>query len=262
MHRVKARNDATESENRIHADDVARQYGFSGGLVPGVTVFAYLCRPPAARWGRTWVEGGRLDARFARPVYDGDGVTVEGIHGDDDVGIELRDGAGEVCATATARPTHDVPPPDPAAFPPSPPPAPDDRPPVSADVLRSTPLASIERRWHAARADAWLDEVGDDVAVYREGPVAHPGWVLRAANHVLARSVRLGPWIHVSSDIAMHGTVGDGEVVSMRGRVADVFERKGHEFVALDILAVVGDRPVLSGRHVAIYRPRRVTPGT
>ena len=31
-----ARNPATGSENRIHADDVARRHGFRGGLVPGV----------------------------------------------------------------------------------------------------------------------------------------------------------------------------------------------------------------------------------
>jgi hypothetical protein len=36
-HRVVARNSATESENRIHADGVARKYGFKGSLVPGVT---------------------------------------------------------------------------------------------------------------------------------------------------------------------------------------------------------------------------------
>ena len=26
-------------ENKIHEDDLARQYGFKGGLVPGVTVY-------------------------------------------------------------------------------------------------------------------------------------------------------------------------------------------------------------------------------
>ena len=40
--RVVARNDAEASENRIHDDRVAAEYGFRGGLVPGVTVYAYL----------------------------------------------------------------------------------------------------------------------------------------------------------------------------------------------------------------------------
>ena len=40
-----AYNQATASDNRIHSDEVARQYGFHGGLVPGVTVYAYLVQP-------------------------------------------------------------------------------------------------------------------------------------------------------------------------------------------------------------------------
>ena len=35
-YRVKARNTSADSENKIHDDAVARQYGFRGALVPGV----------------------------------------------------------------------------------------------------------------------------------------------------------------------------------------------------------------------------------
>ena len=45
---VKARNTSTSSENKIHDDAVAKTYGFRGGLVPGVTVYAYLT--DADRW--------------------------------------------------------------------------------------------------------------------------------------------------------------------------------------------------------------------
>ena len=33
VHSLVAQNDAVESENKIHEDSVARQYGFAGGLV-------------------------------------------------------------------------------------------------------------------------------------------------------------------------------------------------------------------------------------
>ena len=46
--KVVARNDATESNNQIHDDRVAQQYGFAGGLVPGITVYS----PPAGATGR------------------------------------------------------------------------------------------------------------------------------------------------------------------------------------------------------------------
>src|SRR5689334_10205467 len=73
-YRVRAFNTATASANKIHDDDVARALGFRGGLVPGVDVYAYLCHEPAARWGRSWLERGTIEARFLSPVYDGDEV--------------------------------------------------------------------------------------------------------------------------------------------------------------------------------------------
>mgnify|MGYP003312938934 CR=1 FL=1 len=42
---VVAQNDATDSNNAIHSDDIAQKLGFTGGLVPGVTVYGYLTRP-------------------------------------------------------------------------------------------------------------------------------------------------------------------------------------------------------------------------
>src|SRR3954454_3002194 len=80
-HEVPARNDAESSENKIHDDTVARQYGFRGGLVPGVTVYGYLTWLPASVWGRSWLEAGGMTVRLARPVYAGDTVTVTGEDG-------------------------------------------------------------------------------------------------------------------------------------------------------------------------------------
>ena len=50
-YRVEAYNTAHFSENKIHDDEVARRYGFSGGLVPGVDVMAYMMHMPVAKWG-------------------------------------------------------------------------------------------------------------------------------------------------------------------------------------------------------------------
>ncbi len=51
-------NQATKSENKIHEDSVARKYGFRGGLVPGVTVYAYLVHPAVEAWGLDWLTRG------------------------------------------------------------------------------------------------------------------------------------------------------------------------------------------------------------
>jgi acyl dehydratase len=100
-YRVQAYNTATASENRIHDDAVARRFGFRGGLVPGVDVYAYLTHPIVARFGRPWLERGRVAARFLKPVYDGEEVVVTAA-GDEALAIEARNAAGELCATAQA----------------------------------------------------------------------------------------------------------------------------------------------------------------
>src|SRR6478736_174193 len=47
-YRVQAYNTAKQSENKKHDDTVAKRFGFSGGLVPGVDVLAYMVHPAVA----------------------------------------------------------------------------------------------------------------------------------------------------------------------------------------------------------------------
>jgi acyl dehydratase len=265
MYSVVARNTATQSENRMHDDTVAATYGFRGGLVPGVDVYAYLCHVPASQWGRAWLDSGRMAARFVAPVYDGEVVTVAGDEEgpDGELQLELRGPDGSVRATALASPHHGAPDGPPPLGRRDPPP-PGDRPgPSDTSLAPGTLLASSEAGFRAEHAGDYLDAVGEHLELFRVGGVAHPGWLLRHANYVLAATVRLGPWIHVSSDCVHLGAVLDGDRVSARGSVAGLDERKGHRFVALDVDWVAhtdgnGDeRLVMRARHTAIYEPRR-----
>ncbi|MGH9209934.1 MAG: hypothetical protein ACRD2C_04550 [Acidimicrobiales bacterium] len=272
-YRVVAHNTATASANRIHDDTVARQYGFSGGLVPGVDVYAYMTRPPAEAWGLDWLRRGSLRARFLAPVYDGDEVIVvveehepassEGRS----VALEVRNGAGELCATGEARlqsrpddsSTNVIWPAAPADSATSP----ADQPPASPTALAAgTALTLVPHGFHADRAGEYLADVGDGLALYPDAGVAHPGWLLRDANYLLSSNVVLGPWIHVESAIQHHSLVTDGDMVDARGVVTKEWEHKGHRFVELDlgIFADV-DRLVARVRHTAIYQPRAARPG-
>jgi hypothetical protein len=255
-YRVQAYNTATESTNRIHADDVAQQLGFRGGLVPGVDVYAYLCHLPAERWGRDWLERGTLSARFAAPVYDGDEVEITGEPADDGgVDLALTDPAGARCAEGHAA----VPPDQPTApvhddWPAGDPPT--DPPPVTPELLTTRPLGRVAVTFHADHAIPYLDEVREHLPLFREDGFAHPAWLLRFANYVLTANVRLGPWIHVESTVQHHDAVRDGETVETRAIVTGEYERKGHRFVDLDVLQLVGERPIARTTHTAIYRPR------
>jgi hypothetical protein len=59
-----AYNQVPDSDNPIHGDEVARAFGFRGGLVPGVTVSAYLVHPAVEAWSEDWLARGP-DSAFA-----------------------------------------------------------------------------------------------------------------------------------------------------------------------------------------------------
>ena len=100
-YRVSAYNTSKQSENKIHDDAVARRFGFSGGLVPGVDVMAYMINLPVSRWGRAFLERGLIEARFVKPVYDGEMAVVTGEESDGVLAIEVKS-RGQLCATGSA----------------------------------------------------------------------------------------------------------------------------------------------------------------
>ena len=100
-YRVEAYNTAKLSENKMHDDTVARRFGFSGGLVPGVDVMAYMMHQPVAKWGRAFLERGLIEARFVKPVYDGEIADVTTTESDGVLSIEVES-RGQLCATGSA----------------------------------------------------------------------------------------------------------------------------------------------------------------
>src|SRR4029077_590832 len=101
IYRVEAFNTAVASENRIHDDETARRFGFRGGLVPGVEVYAYMAHMPFERFGEAWLERGGMECRFLKPVYDGHVATISAA--EDAAGLSLRvESDGELCAKGQA----------------------------------------------------------------------------------------------------------------------------------------------------------------
>src|SRR5438046_2451406 len=100
-YRVRACNLSHASENKIHDDDVARRFGFRGGLVSGVEVYAYMTHLPVARWGVAWLERGTAECRFFKPLYDGKVATVSATESAGALSMFVES-EGERCATGAA----------------------------------------------------------------------------------------------------------------------------------------------------------------
>lgn len=259
-YRVQAYNLSHASENKIHDDTVARRLGFSGGLVPGVEMYAYMMHLPVARWGRAFLERGTAECRFTLPVYDGDMAEATGREDGDRIALELRS-RGTCCASGSAGlPAGEPAAPALDAYPQGSPPAMQDRPAASPATLPAgQSLNARPLEVSAAVAADYLRDVRETAALYAREQLVHPGLVLRMCNQALLQSVQLGPWIHVGSTVQNLGVARVGETLSAGARVVANYERKGHLFVELDVLVLgEGTRPVAQVQHTAIYRPRQL----
>ncbi|RIK09463.1 MAG: hypothetical protein DCC49_06350 [Acidobacteria bacterium] len=254
-------NNAADSENRIHADDVAKDYGFRGGLVPGVTVYAYMTHPVVEALGPQWLESGEADARFLAPCYDGEEVTAAAIEaGDGKYEIQLTR-EGQVLGQGSASIPSEPPVVPPVGEYPEVP-MPSERIPAEAQALKAAcvagDLGSLNFTFDEAKSKAYLESVRETLTVYEDKAIAHPGFLLSIVNFQLAANVALGPWIHVGSVIRHMGLVHFGDKVSVRGRLTDVYEKKGHEFLDMDVVIVTNDAQVVAKvEHHAIYRIRK-----
>ena len=158
-YRVKAVNTSTDSENKIHDDATAKRYGFAGGLVPGVTVYAYLTHPLAEGLGSAWLQRGTATVRFVKPVLDGEEVHVTGeITGRDPqqgltATVRANTASAGECATLTATlPAGSPTPVNVALYPEAPLPA--ERPAGTPEHLRTIDvLGTFTERYDAARAE-------------------------------------------------------------------------------------------------------------
>jgi hypothetical protein len=252
----------------MHRDDVAAQYGFPGGLVPGVGLFAYLTQPVVAAWGRDWLTRGTIAIRFLKPVLDGERLTVHARRQEDTthpvLALELRNVQGLRCAIATAELPSQAPSlPDLANYPPRHLPAPGALLPARIESVGSLPrpLGSLEfpARWQSPveGPEPFVDALCDPSPIYRGDKAAcHPALVVAYANFLLMQNFDLGPWLHVASHVRYFALPREGELVALRGRIVAAYVKRGHEFVEADLaLFDTAQRPLAQILHTAIIRP-------
>ena len=254
-YRVQAYNTAKLSENKMHDDTVAKRFGFSGGLVPGVDVMAYMMHLPVKKWGRAFLERGLIEARFVKPVYDGETAEVRGEESDGVLSIEVES-RGELCATGSASLPASAPSISLSDFTETA--AVTERRPVNATSYELGKwLGTVPRAWAGDAAETYLTEVRERDPIYAREGLGHPGLLQRVMNRVLVDNAILGPWIHVGSRMQLLSAARSGDELTARAKVTGNYEKKGHRFVELDALVVANGRtPLAHCQHIAITQPR------
>jgi acyl dehydratase len=254
-YRVQAYNTAKLSENKMHDDTVAKRFGFSGGLVPGVDVMAYMIHQPVAKWGRAFLERGFIEARFVKPVYDGETADVTGEESHGVLSIEIVS-RGQLCATGNASLPASAPMVSISDFAETAAVA-ERRPVDAASYALGKWLGTVPRAWAGQAAKEYLTDIRERDPIYASEGLGHPGLLQRVMNRVLVDNAILGPWIHVGSRMQLLSAAKAGDEITARARVTGNYEKKGHRFVELDALVVANSRtPLAHCQHVAIYQPR------
>lgn len=260
-YRVITRNDAASHENLIHSDAVARRYGFAGGLVPGVTVFAQMTQPLIAAHGERWLAAACGEVRFLKPAYDGETLHVDhAVDGDGDV-VTCHNAGGQLLARMTTTLPAPTPAPDPRwRLPPAhtnPP-----RAEVDAQVLDARlPLAAFRARQslHDNREQAEL--LGDDLPLWQRhlsdmvSGAAHPLFFARLCNRAFTEPWLLPVWIHVGTEFRFRRVLRLGQDVEVRTVPHRRWDHKGHAFATLYIAMLVDGDLAAEAWHTAIYRP-------
>ena len=261
-YQVRTHNPSTQSENRMHSDDVARQFGFKGGLVPGVTVFSHMTQPLVARYGEAWLARGTAEVSFSKPAYEGELLsihTTDTTNGGDamhaftcmnEQGVELarmdaslRDSAAQPDARGDMAPAPPL----------------QERPTVTWDLMEiNKPFPALV--WTPTHTEnlEWCRDSRDELKLYRDGaaPLLHPGLILRQANYVLRKRFIIPAWIHAASRITFYEALRVGPEYQVRAIPEEKWNHKGHEFVRLYVAVRRGQRTVAEVLHTAIFRPR------
>jgi len=235
-----ALNTAPDSENQIHSDDLAKRYGFKGGLVPGVTVSAYLLHPVIESSGMAGLEKGYANCKITSPLYDGENFEViSEILREGQTNTFLKNEDGKIIANAESKILENIP----------------SKPKYRGDLLIQeefkAPVASFAE-WKKLKKEGCkafkFHWGGDNPLIYlsdeKKLPLilqpsksghANLSFLLGCANWILAGNAFMNPWVHLETKSQNYKAVSIETTLIAEMSVIDFYEKKGHEFIEVEV---------------------------
>lgn len=251
--------DSLEIDNIIHSTAGAAQFGYSGPLVGGVTVYGWAAPALIEALGEDWLDHGWADFRLRRPVYPGDEITTRVNRSDGGGEFTMAKASGEVCIAGAvglgnadwladlalpqrrepvlaANPTTLLTP---------------ERLPLDEDLPPMAVPIGIEE------AAAYADEFARDPDPRWRGPQArlHTGWLAGRPTRLLRHSYHYEAAIHAASRIQQLAAACAGQTLTVAGRLTSAYQRKGHEYAVNDVAVFAEDGQLLTRiRQSSIYQ--------
>jgi len=235
-----ALNTAPDSSNKIHGDELAKQYGFEGGLVPGCTVSAYLVHPVIEKWGVDWLNNGFANCRVTSPLYDKESFKVDlNLLNDTSCSTKLIKSNKLISANAEVSLTQELPV------------APVRRndlivdnnyvpPQASLDLWKNLKLEGCKAFrffWGADNPLTYLRENNDLPLLLQpdKGGLSNFSFLLGCSNWSLSGNAYMNPWVHLQTISQNYKSVPLGTSIISEMEVKDFYKKKGHEFVDVNV---------------------------
>ena len=236
-----ALNTAPDSENQIHSDELAKEYGFKGGLVPGVTVSAYLLHPVIESSGIAWLERGYANCKITSPLYDGETFDVlSEVFQEGRINTFLQNQDGKIVANAETKILE-----KPLSKEPK----------YKGDLLvqddYQTPIASLKVweqlkkegckafkfHWGGKNPLIYLsnEKLLPEILQPKKGGYANLCFLLGCSNWILAGNAFMNPWIHLQTKSQNFRPVSFETTLVAEMSVKDFYEKKEHEFIEVDV---------------------------
>ena len=260
-YQVRAVNDALTSENRIHSDDIARKYGFTGALVSGVSVFGYLAHPLVEVYGGDWLGHTMAEVRFLKPAYADEALTVTSAALDKPGQkrpflTQVHNPSGTLLAELRSWRPNTLPAINPLA---RSKPAAENAPraDISWEGIRlNEPAAAYHCQFDRQLHQEKLQLINDTLPLFHvaENAPLHPYVLLKECNLALMRLYILPAWIHVGSNMVWRRVLRENDRIEVRTIPVDKWERKGHQFIKLYIAMLVDGEVAFEVEHTAIFR--------
>ena len=235
----RAFNQVPDSVNKIHGDEIAKQYGFKGGLVPGATLSAYLVQPAIVAWGEEWLERGFAHVKVKSPVYHGEQFDIQVVTENHTYAAQLYS-QSKLCVEAEVSLNHTMPlapQPRKCEFI-------DDnyqKPPATRQVMQEfldNGCPAMRFKWNAEHEMAiYLAESTEmpallqtDCHVANALGKANMGFLLGCGNRHFAAVASMNPWVHLETKSQNFRAVDLNTRLVCEMELLELFNKKGHEF--------------------------------
>jgi acyl dehydratase len=260
--------DGSEVANPIHADGFAREHGFRGPLVGGVTVWGWATQAILDAAGPAWLDRGWSEIVFRQPTFPGDRVEIrvraQTGQGKDRFAVRMTNQDGVDCVVATlglgnAPWLGELTASSRLAPGPAPDPKPQlllDRAPIDQDLVPMSVSGSAED----ARAYVRRSQPADDRRFAGDRPRLHPGWIAGRPEDLLRHNFEIPASMHIRSRLQHLAPAVAGGRIAVAAKCVEAYERKGHHVGVFDCLVLdEGGVRLAHIRHTTIFRI--ATPG-